>query len=70
MHEGVQRSRKVDPLCLTDTGCQTNVRKLQEAKATDSTWMWGLTRFNKITIQGTPQMAVDKESICLSIVYS
>ena len=29
-----------------------------------------LTRFNKITIQGTPQMAVDKEAICLSGVYS
>ncbi len=29
-----------------------------------------LTRFNKITIQGTPQMAVDKEAICLSRVYS
>ena len=29
-----------------------------------------LTRFNKIAIQGTPQMAVDKEAICLSRVYS
>ena len=29
-----------------------------------------LTRFNKIAIQGTPQMAVDKEAICLSGVYS
>ena len=29
-----------------------------------------LTRFNKIVIQGTPQMAVDKETICLSRVYS
>ena len=28
-----------------------------------------LTRFNKIAIQGTPQMAVDKEDICLSRVY-
>ena len=28
-------------------------------------------RFNKIAIQGTPQMAVDKEAIiCLSRVYS
>ena len=26
--------------------------------------------FNKIAIQGTPQMAVDKEAICLSRVYS
>ena len=31
---------------------------------------WFLTRFNKIAIQGTPQMAVDKEAICLSRVYS
>ena len=32
---------------------------------------WGiLTRFNKIAIQGTHQMAVDKEAISLSIVYS
>ena len=30
-----------------------------------------LTRFNKIAIQGTPQMAVDKDAlICLSRVYS
>ena len=30
-----------------------------------------LTRFNKIAIQGTPQIAVDKEAIiCLSRVYS
>ena len=30
-----------------------------------------LTRFNKIAIQGTPQMVVDKEAIlCLSRVYS
>ena len=29
-----------------------------------------LTRFNKIAIQGTPQMAVDKEAISLSRVYS
>ena len=29
-----------------------------------------LTRFNKIAIHGTPQMAVDKEAICLSRVYS
>ena len=32
--------------------------------------MFLLTRFNKIAIQGTPQMAVDKEAICLSRVYS
>ena len=31
----------------------------------------GLTRFNKIAIQGTPQMAVEEEAIiCLSRVYS
>ena len=29
-----------------------------------------LTRFNKIAIRGTHQMAVDKEAICLSRVYS
>ena len=29
-----------------------------------------LTRFNKIAIQGTPQMAVDKEANSLSRVYS
>ena len=29
-----------------------------------------LTRFNKIAIQGSPQMAVDKEAISLSRVYS
>ena len=28
-----------------------------------------LTRFNKIAMQGTPQMAVDKEAISLSRVY-
>ena len=28
-----------------------------------------LTRFNKIAIYGTPQMAVDKEAICLSRVF-
>ena len=33
-------------------------------------WESNLTRFNKIAIQGTPQMAVDKEAICLSRVYS
>ena len=31
---------------------------------------WILTRFNKIAIQGAPQMAVDKEAISLSRVYS
>ena len=29
-----------------------------------------LTRFNKIAIQGAPQMAVDKEAISLSRIYS
>ena len=29
-----------------------------------------LARFNKIAIHGAPQMAVDKEAICLSRVYS
>ena len=29
-----------------------------------------LTRFNKIAIQGAPQMAVDKEANSLSRVYS
>ena len=29
-----------------------------------------LTRFNKLAIQGTPQMALDKEAICLSRLYS
>ena len=29
-----------------------------------------LTRFNKIAIKGTPQMAVEKEAISLSKVYS
>ena len=29
-----------------------------------------LTRFNKIAIHGTPQMAVDNEAISLSRVYS
>ena len=29
-----------------------------------------LTKFNKIAIQGAPQMAVDKEAISLSRVYS
>ena len=37
----------------------------------EETTNWtNLTRFNKIAIQGTPQMAVDKEAICLSGVYS
>ena len=29
-----------------------------------------LTRFNKIAIQGTPQMAADNEAISLSRVHS
>ena len=29
-----------------------------------------MSEFNKIAIQGTPQMAVDKEAISLSRVYS
>ena len=29
-----------------------------------------LTRLNNIAIQGTPQMAVDKEAICVPRVYS
>ena len=37
---------------------------------TPTTTMHYLTRFNKIAIQGTPQMAVDKEAISLSRVYS
>ena len=32
-------------------------------------YLASLTRFNKIAIQGTPQMAVDKEAISLSRVY-
>ena len=32
--------------------------------------MFDLKRFNKIAIQGAPQMAVDKEAISLSRVYS
>ena len=40
-------------------------------KKTQKTSIADLTRFNKIAIQGTPQMAVDKEAlICLSRVYS
>ena len=42
-------------------------------KACENNWIRFnkiLTRFNKIAIQGTPQMAVDKEAICLSRVYS
>ena len=39
--------------------------------AATQTRSFTLTRFNKIAIQGTPQMAVDKEAlICLSRVYS
>ena len=41
--------------------------KIREARLG---WREDLTRFNKISIQGTPQMAVDKEAICLSRVYS
>ena len=31
--------------------------------------LWRFFFFNKIAIQGTPQMAVDKEAISLSRVY-
>ena len=36
----------------------------------DATYAYFLTRFYKIAIQGAPQMAVDKEAISLSRVYS
>ena len=32
----------------------------------ENSYYFSLTGFNKIAIQGTPQMAVDKEAICLS----
>ena len=49
-----------------------NRRHLQATDASsESTIPPIFTRFNKIAIQGTPQMAVDKEAlICLSRVYS
>ena len=37
-------------------------------KLLSNNWL-DLARFNKIAIQGTPQMAVDKEAISLSGVY-
>ena len=47
------------------------IRNYARAKTTQLTHKIYLTRFNKIAIQGTPQMAVDKEAlICLSRVYS
>ena len=47
-----------------------NIVTLQSSMEKKRSAIDDLTRFNKITIQGTPQMAVDKEAICLSRVYS
>ena len=53
---------KRDPARISETAGKTPVM---------AAFRIGLTRFNKIAIQGTPQMAVDKEAIiCLSRVYS
>ena len=52
--------------------------KIKKSETEMVTLMWeedrggfsnDLTRFNKIAIQGRPQMAVEKEAICLSRVY-
>ena len=45
------------------------VSELRLQKIKDET-KCDLTRFNKIAIQGTPQMAIDEEAISLSRVYS
>ena len=46
------------------------VRTIKSSCARHISHLKDLTRFNKIAIQGTPQMAVDNEAICLSRVYS
>ena len=48
-----------------------NTRDIVEKYVVDNVYRIESTRFNKIAIQLTPQMAVDKEAlICLSRVYS
>ena len=64
--------RKVGPTVLVgyDIGInktKTNCAKLPKYRVRAQIY---LTRFNKIAIQGTLQMAVDKEAISLSRVYS
>ena len=64
--------------CLTVNACKTIVHALVTSKLDyGNAVLFGinepnkiLTRFNKIAIQGAPQMAVDKEAISLSRVYS
>ena len=46
-------------LTVSSIGCASRAELIQD-----------LTRFNKIAIQGAPQMAVDKEANSLSRVYS
>ena len=52
-------------ICRIDARAEPTVTEYQAPRLHGD-----LTRFNKIAIQGTPQMAVDKEAISLSRVYS
>ena len=49
----------------------SNLSKASRCSGMDVTGVfYSVSKFNKIAIQGTPQMAVEKEAICLSRVYS
>ena len=61
-------SIELDKLCIW---FQVNKLSLNTSKTNFMVFTnRSLTRFNKIAIQGTPQMAIDKEAISLSRVYS
>ena len=63
-HECAECSAALDHH-LPDAG-----HKFPPSEAVPVTTKLGLTRSNKIAIQGTHQMAADKEAISLSRVYS
>ena len=61
---------KVGLLSASDHFPVIMIRKCNYARVDTPSVITFNKRFNKSAIQGTPQMAVDKEAICLSRVYS
>ena len=69
----IQQMRSMMYMCswfTTSTACQSFAQISIDCATIDRPPCTKDTRFNKIAIQGTPQMAVDKEANSLSRVYS
>ena len=69
-HIGIQDDRHIIRHAVFHDGQMSLTLSVVTEKVVISPFRSDLTRFNKIAIQGTPQMAVDNEAIILSRVYS